>query len=73
MPKVSDEVKEQIRQSLLAKFQQQYGVHYMDSLHKNLMPSPIAEIAQRYDVPKNCVIKIRSQLMMLGLMFRRLE
>lgn len=70
MPKVSDELKGQIRQSLLQRYQQQFGVNYMQNLHKNLIPSPIEEIAQTYNVSKSCVAKIRSDLLMLGLMLR---
>ena len=72
MPKVSDEVKQQIRQSLLGRYQQQFGAEYMQNLHKNLIPSPIEEIAQTYRVSKSCVSKIRSDLLMLGLMLQPL-
>jgi hypothetical protein len=73
MPKVSDEVKQQIRQSLLGRYQRQFGVNYMRSLHKNLIPSPIEEIAQTYNVSKSCVAKIRSDLLLIGLVVRGVE
>lgn len=73
MPKVSDEVKEQIRQSLLMRYQQQFGANYMVMLHKNIIPSPIEELAQTYTVSKSCVSKIRSELLTLGLMLRPID
>lgn len=73
MPKVSDEVKQQIRQSLLTRYQQQFGVNYLQCLHKNLIPSPIWELAQTYGVSKSCVAKIRSELLMMGLMLRPVD
>jgi hypothetical protein len=73
MPKVSDEIKQQIRQSLLGRYQRQFGVNYMRSLHKNLIPSPIEEIAQTYNVSKSCVSKIRSEILTLGLMLRPID
>lgn len=72
MPKVSDEVKQQIRQSLYQRYQQQFGPTYMTMLHKNLIPSPIEEIANTYNVSKGCVSKIRSEILMMGLMLQPL-
>lgn len=73
MPKVSVDLKQQIRQSLLGRYQQQFGANYMQSLHKNLIPSPIEELAQTYNVSKTCVSKIRSDILTLGLMLRPID
>jgi hypothetical protein len=72
MPKVSDDLKQQIRQSLYLRYQQQFGANYRTMLHKNLIPSPIEELAQTYNVSKGCVSKIRSEILMMGLMLQPL-
>jgi hypothetical protein len=72
MPKVSEDLKQQIRQSLYQRYQEQFGANYMAMLHKNLIPSPIEELAQTYTVSKSCVSKIRSEILNLGLMLRPL-
>jgi hypothetical protein len=70
MPRITAELRHQIQQSLLTRYRQQFGATYLNCLHKNLIPSPIEEIAQVYNVSKYAVQKIRHHLLFMGIVLR---
>jgi hypothetical protein len=71
MPRaISDELKAQIRNSLVHEYQQQFGANYAQCFHKNLKPDPVPTIAQQYTVSQSAVKKIHASIKMIGYLTR---
>lgn len=72
MPRISEELRNQIRQSLILKYQQQFGANYMQSFHKNLIPNPVPELAQQFGVSQYAVTQIHTRIKNVGYLTRTL-
>jgi hypothetical protein len=70
---LTEEQHAQIRTDLIEAFQTKYGDQWHLKLTKNLRPSPIPTIAQQRGVPVSQVRKVRSQLLMLGMVYQALQ
>ena len=70
MPRLTDIQKDQIRQSLILCYQQQFGPTYQQCFHKNLSPNPVPALAQQYGVSQYQVQKIHTRIKMVGYMTR---
>lgn len=67
---ISDELKAQIRNSLVLEYQQQFGPNYAQYYHKNLKPDPVPALAQQYNVSCSAVKKIHASIKMIGYLTR---
>jgi hypothetical protein len=67
---LTDEQRNTIRQRLIFSFQQQFGEEWARNLHKNLVPSPIEQIARENSVSVSIVKKIYADLKILGYIMR---
>jgi len=72
MPLTEDQ-QIQIRTDLIEAFQTKYGEQWPMKLTKNLRPSPISTIADLRGVSVSQVRKIRSQLLMVGMVYQALH
>jgi hypothetical protein len=69
-----EETDRLILNDLVQAYKIQYGEdNWSTNLTRNLRPSPNQEIADRYDVSKKRVIRIKHELWKLGVMLRELE
>ena len=59
---------QRVLEDLRDAFRAQFGDDWIRSLHRNLRPSPLQEIATRRDVTISFVRKKRAELMKVGLM-----
>ena len=65
---MSDEIRAQIRQDLMLAYQAKFGDDYLQHLTKNLRPSPVRAIAERYGVSQKVVAEIKHSIWMLGVL-----
>ena len=67
MPKkISEEVKHSILLDFIQLYRERYGEPWQDHISRNLRPSPIRDISERYGVSESAVCKIRVLLYSLA-------
>jgi hypothetical protein len=58
--------------ALIHHFRAKFGDDWVNSLHKNLKPSPLKVVAEQFGVPLARVRKARAALMTVGLLVQAL-
>ena len=72
MPKLTEELEHQIHKMLMFKYQLQFGTEWNQSFHKNLIPSPVQEIAEQLNVSQSAVRRIHAKIKSVGYLLRPL-
>ena len=59
--RLSEEVQHAIQQEFVRRYSERFGEDWMQFLGTPLRPSPVAELAQHYEVSRSTIAKIRLQ------------
>ena len=68
MPQRSPELLAAIKEDLIAAYQAKFGDAWIANLQRNLVPSPITQIAAGRGVPVYVVREIKHQLWVVGML-----
>lgn len=66
MPKLTPEQVGAIQDELIHAYKEKFGDDWIRCLTKNLIPSPVKQIAERYGVPLKAVQEVKQTLWMTG-------
>jgi hypothetical protein len=66
--RVPEEKRQPILQELIHCYQEKFGDEWLLNLTKNLKPSPIKEIAQKYNVSEGVIRSLKHNLWFIGRM-----